>query len=163
MTIGKHILSYVRQFSLSCPVSHECQMFLRNLKLPFKVISLVLILRSDASSESQGKPDDIQALDKKLRSLFMDLGGGVASAQGDILAVDMASGASVAGTSSPVGPSSTSTTAITAQSANPPQPPSSLALGSLGSSAPVQGPGTPVSTPAQTGRCMNGFLRVCYN
>ncbi|XP_072233795.1 serine/threonine-protein kinase WNK1 isoform X8 [Leuresthes tenuis] len=106
--------------------------------------------RSDASSESQGKPDDIQALDKKLRSLFMDLGGGVASAQGDILAVDIASGASVAGTSSPVGPSSTSTTAITAQSANPPQPPSSLALGSLGSSAPVQGPGTPVSTPAQT-------------
>ncbi|KAM9705803.1 serine/threonine-protein kinase WNK1 isoform 12-T12 [Menidia menidia] len=107
--------------------------------------------RSETSSESQGKPDDIQALDMKLRSLFMDLGGGVVSPQGDILAVDMVSGAPVAGTSSPVGSGSSSTTAVSApgssQSSNPPQPPSSLALGS---SAPIQGPGTPVSTPAQT-------------
>uniref|UniRef100_A0A3Q3AT14 non-specific serine/threonine protein kinase n=1 Tax=Kryptolebias marmoratus TaxID=37003 RepID=A0A3Q3AT14_KRYMA len=73
-----------------------------------------------ASSDSLGKPDDIQALDKKLRSLFMDLGA-----------------------------SSATVTAVTApgssQSAVPPQPPSSLALGSP---APIQGPGTPLSTPA---------------
>ncbi|XP_040001806.1 serine/threonine-protein kinase WNK1 [Xiphias gladius] len=109
--------------------------------------------RCEASAESQGKPDDIQALEKKLRSLFMDLGGGVPSTQGDVLATDPASGASVAGTSSPMGPSSTSTTTVTTPGsslpANPPQPPSSLALGSLGSPAPIQGPGTPISTPAQ--------------
>ncbi|XP_037551762.1 serine/threonine-protein kinase WNK1 [Nematolebias whitei] len=101
--------------------------------------------RCEASSDSLGKPDDIQALDKKLRSLFMDLGVGAPSTQGDILTADLTSGASGAGTSS------SSVTAVTApvssQSANPPQPPSSLALGS---SAPVQGPGTPISTPAQT-------------
>ncbi|XP_061570481.1 serine/threonine-protein kinase WNK1 isoform X9 [Cololabis saira] len=111
--------------------------------------------RSDASSESQGKPDDIQALDKKLRSLFMDLGGGVPSNQADIAAADLASGAAVPGTSSPVGPCSTSTTAATApgssQQGNPPHPPSSLVLGSLSSPAQIQGPGTPISSPAQTG------------
>uniref|UniRef100_A0AAQ5XXB7 non-specific serine/threonine protein kinase n=1 Tax=Amphiprion ocellaris TaxID=80972 RepID=A0AAQ5XXB7_AMPOC len=110
--------------------------------------------RCEASSESQGKPDDIQALDKKLRSLFMDLGGGVPSTQGDILAGDPASGPSVPGTSSPIGPCSTTITSVTAagssQAANSPQPPSSLALGSLGSPVPMQGPGTPISTPAQT-------------
>uniref|UniRef100_A0A3B4ZKX9 non-specific serine/threonine protein kinase n=1 Tax=Stegastes partitus TaxID=144197 RepID=A0A3B4ZKX9_9TELE len=103
--------------------------------------------------DSQGKPDDIQALDKKLRSLFMDLGGGVPSTQGDILAGDPASGASVPGTSSPIGPCSTTVTSVTAagssQAANSPQPPSSLALGSLVSAVPMQGPGTPISTPSQ--------------
>ncbi|XP_039891220.1 serine/threonine-protein kinase WNK1 isoform X9 [Simochromis diagramma] len=107
--------------------------------------------RCEHSSESQCKPDDIQALEMKLRSLFMDLGGGVPSTQGDIVAADLAA---VAGTSSPVGPCSTSTTSVAAsgssQSAIPPQPPSSLALGSLGSPAPIQGPGTPVFTPAQS-------------
>ncbi|XP_037837166.1 serine/threonine-protein kinase WNK1 isoform X7 [Kryptolebias marmoratus] len=107
--------------------------------------------RCEASSDSLGKPDDIQALDKKLRSLFMDLGVGVPSAQGDISAADVTSGAPGAGTSSPIGASSATVTAVTApgssQSAVPPQPPSSLALGSP---APIQGPGTPLSTPAQT-------------
>ncbi|XP_063356702.1 serine/threonine-protein kinase WNK1 isoform X15 [Pelmatolapia mariae] len=107
--------------------------------------------RCEHSSESQCKPDDIQALEMKLRSLFMDLGGGVPSTQGDIVAADLAA---VVGTSSPVGPCSTSTTSVAAsgssQSAIPPQPPSSLALGSLGSPAPIQGPGTPVFTPAQS-------------
>ncbi|XP_076014993.1 serine/threonine-protein kinase WNK1-like isoform X2 [Genypterus blacodes] len=105
------------------------------------------------ASESQGKADDIQTLDKKLRSLFMDISGGVPSGQGDPSATDPASVASVAGTSSPLGPSSTSTTSVTtpasSQAANAPQPPSSLPLGSLGSVAPVQGPGTPISTPTQ--------------
>ncbi|MED6280306.1 hypothetical protein CHARACLAT_009406, partial [Characodon lateralis] len=108
--------------------------------------------RTEASSESLGKPDDIQALDMKLRSLFMDLGGGVPSTQGDILAADPATGASVAGTSSPISTGSTSTTSVTtpgsSQSVNPPLPPSSLALGSLGSPAAMQGPGTPIATPA---------------
>ncbi|KAM4523357.1 serine/threonine-protein kinase WNK1 isoform 20-T20 [Fundulus diaphanus] len=110
--------------------------------------------RSEASSESIGKPDDIQALDKKLRSLFMDPGGVVPSTQGDVLAADPASGASVAGTTSPVGAGSTATTSVTApgssQSVNPPLPPTSLALGSLGSSAPLPGPGTPIATPASS-------------
>ncbi|XP_038145315.1 serine/threonine-protein kinase WNK1 isoform X2 [Cyprinodon tularosa] len=106
--------------------------------------------RTEASSESVSKPDDIQALDKKLRSLFMDLGAGVPSTQGD-LAVDPASGAAVTGTSSPGGTGSTSTTSVTAgsnQPVSPPLPPSSLALGSLGSPAPMQGSGTPTATPA---------------
>uniref|UniRef100_A0A3B3V9X1 non-specific serine/threonine protein kinase n=1 Tax=Poecilia latipinna TaxID=48699 RepID=A0A3B3V9X1_9TELE len=110
--------------------------------------------RTEASSESVGKPDDIQALDKKLRSLFMDLGGVVPSTQGDVLPADPASGASVAGTSSPISAGPTSTASVTApgstQSVNPPLPPSSLALGPLGSAAPVQGPGTPVATPASS-------------
>ncbi|XP_032445268.1 serine/threonine-protein kinase WNK1 isoform X4 [Xiphophorus hellerii] len=110
--------------------------------------------RTEASSESVGKPDDIQALDMKLRSLFMDLGGGVPSTQGDILPADPASGAAAAGTSSPISAGPTSTTSVTApgstQSVNPPLPPSSLALGPLGSAAPMQGPGTPVATPASS-------------
>ncbi|XP_043964056.1 serine/threonine-protein kinase WNK1 isoform X16 [Gambusia affinis] len=110
--------------------------------------------RTEASSESVGKPDDIQALDMKLRSLFMDLGGGVPSTQGDILPADPSSGASVAGTSSPISAGPTSTTSVTApgstQSINPPLPPSSLALGPLGSAAPMQGPGTPIATPASS-------------
>ncbi|XP_030006238.1 serine/threonine-protein kinase WNK1 isoform X2 [Sphaeramia orbicularis] len=110
--------------------------------------------RCEVSTETQGKPDDIQALEKKLRSLFMDLGGGVSSTQGDPIAADSAFGPSPAGTSSPMGPLSTSTTSVTTpgpgQVVNPPQPPSSLALGSLGSPTPIQGPGTPISTPAQT-------------
>ncbi|TKS90865.1 Serine/threonine-protein kinase WNK1 [Collichthys lucidus] len=105
--------------------------------------------RCEGSTESQGKPDDIQALEKKLRSLFMDLGGGVPPTQGDILA-DPASGGSAAGTSSPMGPCSTSSTSVTtpgsSQPSNPPQPPSSLALGST---VPIQCPGTPISTPTQ--------------
>uniref|UniRef100_A0A3P9NA47 Serine/threonine-protein kinase WNK1-like n=1 Tax=Poecilia reticulata TaxID=8081 RepID=A0A3P9NA47_POERE len=110
--------------------------------------------RTETSSESVGKPDDIQALDKKLRSLFMDLGGVVPSTQGDVLPADPASGTSVAGTSSPISAGPTSTTSVTSpcstQSVNPPLPPSSLALGPLGSAAPVQGPGTPVATPASS-------------
>uniref|UniRef100_A0A3B5QRI8 non-specific serine/threonine protein kinase n=1 Tax=Xiphophorus maculatus TaxID=8083 RepID=A0A3B5QRI8_XIPMA len=110
--------------------------------------------RTEASSESVGKPDDIQALDMKLRSLFMDLGGGVPSTQGDILPAEAASGAAAAGTSSPISAGPTSTTSVTApvstQSVNPPLPPSSLALGPLGSAAPMQGPGTPVATPASS-------------
>ncbi|XP_077355155.1 serine/threonine-protein kinase WNK1 isoform X3 [Festucalex cinctus] len=98
--------------------------------------------RCDASIECQSKPDDIQALEKKLRSLFMDLGGGVVS-QGDLLPADATSGASMGGTSSPLG---TSTASISSsQTANPPQPPTTLALGSP---TPVLGPSTPVSTPA---------------
>ncbi|XP_070405089.1 serine/threonine-protein kinase WNK1 isoform X15 [Nothobranchius furzeri] len=98
--------------------------------------------RSDAS-ESIIKPDDIQALDKKLRSLFMDLGVGVPSTQGDIPAADLVSGAPVTGPTSPIGTCSASITAVTTPG---PQPPSSL---TLGSAAPIQGPGTPISTPAQ--------------
>ncbi|TNN45518.1 Serine/threonine-protein kinase WNK1 [Liparis tanakae] len=104
--------------------------------------------RCEAFVESQGKPDDIQALEKKLRSLFMDLGGGVPSSQGDVSAADPASGAHVAGTSSPKGPCSTSTSVPTpgsSQPANPPQTPSSL---SLGPPLPTQGLDTPLSTAA---------------
>lgn len=112
-----------------------------------------MFFRCEASIESQGKPDDIQVLEKKLRSLFMDPGGGASSAQGDLIAADPTSGASVGGTSSPIGTSSTSITSVTtpgsSQTANPLQPASSLALGSPAS---VPGPGTPVSTPTQTGR-----------
>ncbi|XP_054656516.1 serine/threonine-protein kinase WNK1 isoform X18 [Dunckerocampus dactyliophorus] len=104
--------------------------------------------RCDPSMECQSKPDDIQALEKKLRSLFMDLGGGVAPAQGELLP-DTTSAASVGGTSSPLGTCSTPTSVSTpapSQAANPPQPPTSLALGSP---APTQqGPSTPISTPA---------------
>lgn len=90
--------------------------------------------------------DDIQALEMKLRSLFMDLGGGVPHAQGDISAADLASGVSVAGTSSPKDICTPVTTPVSTLPANPPQPPSSLALGSAGA---MQGPGTSVSTPVQ--------------
>ncbi len=60
--------------------------------------------------------DDIQALDKKLRSLFMDLGAGPPSAQSDVTSDPMAA-ASVPGTSSPT-------------SCGTPLPPSSLPLNS---------------------------------
>ncbi|XP_061920935.1 serine/threonine-protein kinase WNK1 isoform X12 [Entelurus aequoreus] len=101
--------------------------------------------RCDPSTECQSKPDDIQALEKKLRSLFMDLGGGVGSTQGDLLP-DAASASSAEGTSSPVGTCSTSTSVAPSQAANPSQPPISLALGSP--APPQQGCGTPMSTPA---------------
>nr|XP_061815928.1 serine/threonine-protein kinase WNK1-like isoform X12 [Nerophis lumbriciformis] len=101
--------------------------------------------RCDPSMECQSKPDDIQALEKKLRSLFMDLGGGVGSTQGDLLP-DATSAASAEGTSSPVGTCSTSTSVAPSQAANPSQPPISLALGSP--APPQQGCGTPMSTPA---------------
>lgn len=119
-----------------------------------------LFHRCEASSDSLGKPDDIQALDKKLRSLFMDLGVGVPSAQGDILTADLTSGASGAGTSS--SSVTTVTAPVSSQSANPPQPPSSLALGTLGSSAPIQGPGTPISTPAQPGMFSVFFIIIVF-
>lgn len=107
-------------------------------------------LRCEVTSE-QGKPDDIQALEKKLRSLFMDLGGGVLPTQGEVLATEAASVATAAGASSPLGSCSTSSTPVTTpgSSQNPLQPPSSLPLGSP---APPQGPGTPISTTAQIGR-----------
>ncbi|XP_072769372.1 serine/threonine-protein kinase WNK1 isoform X14 [Nerophis lumbriciformis] len=101
--------------------------------------------RCDLSMECQSKPDDIQALEKKLRSLFMDLGGGVGSTQGDLLP-DATSAASAEGTSSPVGTCSTSTSVAPSQATNPSQPPISLALGSP--APPQQGCGTPMSTPA---------------
>ncbi|XP_036066159.1 serine/threonine-protein kinase WNK1 [Oryzias melastigma] len=106
--------------------------------------------RGEAASDSQGKPDDIQILDKKLRTLFMDLGAGGTSAPGDVLAADLTSTVSVPGTSSPVCPSSSSIIPVTAPNSNQqaPQPPSSLALGPMGSPAPVRGPGTPISNPA---------------
>lgn len=82
----------------------------------------------------------------------MDLGGGVLPTQGEALATEAASVAPAAGASSPLGTCSTSSTPITtpgsSQSANPLQPPSSLALGSP---APAQGPGTPISTTAPIG------------
>ncbi|XP_061124304.1 serine/threonine-protein kinase WNK1 isoform X5 [Syngnathus typhle] len=96
--------------------------------------------RCDASMECQSKPDDIQALEKKLRSLFMDLGGGAVSPQGDSPQADANS---AAGTSSPLGTPATSIGS--GQTANTPQPPTTLALGSP---TPVQGPSTPSSTPA---------------
>ncbi|KAJ3580656.1 hypothetical protein NHX12_034288 [Muraenolepis orangiensis] len=104
--------------------------------------------RCEASVESQGKVDDIHALDKKLRSLFMDLGGPAPAAQGELPPCDPTTGAPVAGTTTPVGPSPA--TSSSGPSANPPMPPSTLALGAGGTVTPVQGPGTPTSAPAQT-------------
>ncbi|XP_067247702.1 serine/threonine-protein kinase WNK1 isoform X1 [Chanodichthys erythropterus] len=76
----------------------------------------------ECDSDPQGKGvDDIQALDKKLRSLFMDLGSGPPSAQSDITSDPMA--ASVPGTSSPTACATPSGT---------PLPPSSLPLNSSG-------------------------------
>ncbi len=73
----------------------------------------------ECDSDPQGKGvDDIQALDKKLRSLFMDLGAGPPSAQSDVTSDPMAA-ASVPGTSSPT-------------SCGTPLPPSSLPLNSSG-------------------------------
>lgn len=84
--------------------------------------------------------DDIHTLDKKLRSLFMDLGGGgTTQADGS---VDPAGGTGVPGTSSPTGPSSTPSSTGT------PLPPSSLPLASSG---PGHVSGTPLTTPGQAG------------
>ncbi|XP_061523673.1 serine/threonine-protein kinase WNK1 isoform X4 [Phycodurus eques] len=108
--------------------------------------------RCDASMDCQSKPDDIQALEKKLRSLFMDLGGGAVSPQGDLLPADATSGASVGGTSSPLGTSTT--VAGPGQLASPPQPPTTLALGSP---SPVEGPSTPISTSAPSVNSATNF------
>ncbi|XP_036374162.1 serine/threonine-protein kinase WNK1-like isoform X3 [Megalops cyprinoides] len=89
----------------------------------------------ECESDPQGKApgiDDILALDKKLRSLFSDLGSGLSSAQPDATG-DPAGPPSVPGTSSPTGTASVSTGA--------PLPPSSL---------PLVPPGQPTSTPAAT-------------
>ncbi|XDV24525.1 hypothetical protein PO909_028663 [Leuciscus waleckii] len=77
----------------------------------------------ECDSDPQGKGvDDIQALDKKLRSLFMDLGSGLPSAQSDVTSDPLAA-PSVPGTSSPTACSTPSGT---------PLPPSSLPLNSSG-------------------------------
>ncbi|XP_061618111.1 serine/threonine-protein kinase WNK1 isoform X17 [Phyllopteryx taeniolatus] len=110
--------------------------------------------RCDASMDCQSKPDDIQALEKKLRSLFMDLGGGAVSPQGDLLSADATSGASVGGTSSPLGTSTT--VAGPGQLASPPQPPTTLALGSP---SPVEGPSTPISTSAPSVNSATNFVQ----
>uniref|UniRef100_UPI004032DE0D serine/threonine-protein kinase WNK1 isoform 10 n=1 Tax=Danio rerio TaxID=7955 RepID=UPI004032DE0D len=79
----------------------------------------------ECDSDQQGKVDDIQALDKKLRSLFMDLGSGPPSAQSDVTS-DPTATPSVPGTSSP-------TTCATPSGT--PLPPSSLPLNSSTQSA----------------------------
>ncbi|XP_050962895.1 LOW QUALITY PROTEIN: serine/threonine-protein kinase WNK1 [Labeo rohita] len=86
----------------------------------------------ECDSDPQGKGvDDIQALDKKLRSLFMDLGSGPPSAQSDVTSDPLAS-ASVPGTSSPTACATPSGT---------PLPPSSLPLNSSG-----QATGSPLTS-----------------
>ncbi|XP_042174458.1 serine/threonine-protein kinase WNK1 [Oncorhynchus tshawytscha] len=83
--------------------------------------------------------DDIHALDKKLRSLFMDLGGGgTTQADGS---VDPAGGTGVPGTSSPTGHSSTPSSTGTPCPLQPP----------LASSGPGHVSGTPLTTPGQAG------------
>ncbi|XP_077400477.1 serine/threonine-protein kinase WNK1 isoform X12 [Vanacampus margaritifer] len=111
--------------------------------------------RCDASMDCQSKPDDIQALEKKLRSLFMDLGGGVASPQGDPLLADATSGASAGETAPPLGTSAAPVSS--SQTVNPPQPPTTLALGSP---TPAQGPSTPVSTPAPAVNSAASFVQT---
>ena len=100
--------------------------------------------------DPQGKVDDIHTLDKKLRSLFSDLGGAAPAAQGELPAGDPAAGAPPGG---PFSTSTTSTTSVTSptsgQSAGAPVPPPSLALAAGGPSTTAQGPGTPTSAPAQ--------------
>ncbi|KAJ8262050.1 hypothetical protein GJAV_G00161540 [Gymnothorax javanicus] len=89
--------------------------------------------------DPQGKApgiDDIQALDKKLRSLFSDLGSGLASSQPDTLG-DSSGAPHIPGTSSPT---STTTSAPVG-----PLPPCSLPLGPNG-----QPTATPAPTPGQT-------------
>ncbi|XP_055009813.1 serine/threonine-protein kinase WNK1-like [Boleophthalmus pectinirostris] len=104
--------------------------------------------RTEVPADPQGKPDDIQALEKKLRSLFMDLGG-VGSPQGDLVGADSVFSPSTPGTSTPLAPgfmSTLPTTIHSGQVASTPQPPSSLALGQMGASTQSQGgPGTPIS------------------
>ncbi|XP_077450642.1 serine/threonine-protein kinase WNK1 [Stigmatopora argus] len=103
----------------------------------------------DARCDCPSKPDDIQALEKKLRSLFMDLGGGVISPQGDPPPGESASVSSAGGSSSPLGSSMGPN-----QTSTPPQPPATLALGSP---TPAQGPSTPISTPAAAVNCATTF------
>ena len=127
-----------------------------------RIVSAVLLtitpscFRCEANVDPQGKVDDIHTLDKKLRSLFSDLGGAAPAAQGELPAGDPAAGAPVAGTTTPVGPFSTSTTSVTppssGQPANVPVPPTTLALATGGPLTAAQGPGTPTSTPAQTSK-----------
>ncbi|XP_051544508.1 serine/threonine-protein kinase WNK1 isoform X7 [Myxocyprinus asiaticus] len=90
----------------------------------------------ECDSDPQGKcVDDIQALDKKLRSLFMDLGSGPLSAQTD--ATDSMTAPGVSGTSSP-------TTCATP--CGTPLPPSSLPLNS--SSQPTGSPMSAMGNPS---------------
>ncbi|KAM9832006.1 LOW QUALITY PROTEIN: serine/threonine-protein kinase WNK1-like [Neosynchiropus ocellatus] len=92
--------------------------------------------RGDEFAESPEKPDDIQTLEKKLRSLFMDLGG-VGPVAGEPPAE-----ASAGVTSSSAGPGSTSATHVTSP-LNPPQPPCCQG-------PPTQGPEPLGSTTTQT-------------
>ncbi|XP_051974280.1 serine/threonine-protein kinase WNK1 isoform X1 [Xyrauchen texanus] len=90
----------------------------------------------ECDSDPQGKCiDDIQALDKKLRCLFMDLSSGPLSAQTD--ATDSMTASGVSGTSSP-------TTCATP--CGTPLPPSSLPLNS--SSQPTGSPMTAMGNPS---------------
>ncbi|XP_056312001.1 serine/threonine-protein kinase WNK1 isoform X14 [Danio aesculapii] len=89
----------------------------------------------ECDSDQQGKVDDIHALDKKLRSLFMDLGSGPPSAQSDIASDPMAT-PSVPGTSSPT---------TSATPSGTPLPPSSLPLNSSTQSA-----GSPMTSMGNT-------------
>ncbi|KAG9339111.1 hypothetical protein JZ751_024142 [Albula glossodonta] len=90
----------------------------------------------ECESDPQGKGvDDIQALDKKLRSLFSDLGSGLSSSQPDASG-DPTSAPSVPGTSSPTG--------TTTVSSGGTLPPNSLPLGPTG-----QPTTTPAATPGQ--------------
>ncbi|XP_028809560.1 serine/threonine-protein kinase WNK1 isoform X14 [Denticeps clupeoides] len=91
---------------------------------------------TECESDMQGKApgmDDIQALDKKLRSLFMDLGP--TATQNDS-GTDSAGAANIPGTSSPTSTINTSSGAHL--------PPSSLPLNTS-----AQPSGTPLSTPGQ--------------
>ncbi|XP_048862666.1 serine/threonine-protein kinase WNK1 isoform X9 [Brienomyrus brachyistius] len=90
----------------------------------------------ECEADPQGKMpgiEDIQALDKKLRSLFSDLGSGLATA-----ATDPTIEISALCTTSPTGTSSTPT------ATGAPLPPTSLPLGSA-----VPASSTPMATPGQ--------------
>uniref|UniRef100_A0A8C2AK95 non-specific serine/threonine protein kinase n=1 Tax=Cyprinus carpio TaxID=7962 RepID=A0A8C2AK95_CYPCA len=102
----------------------------------------------ECDSDPQGKGvDDIQALDKKLRSLFMDLGSGPPSAQSDITSDPMAA-QSIPGTSSP-------TTCATPSGT--PLPPSSLPLNSPGQSM-----GSPMTSMGQPGMCCQFYFNLFF-
>ncbi|XP_076861426.1 serine/threonine-protein kinase WNK1 isoform X17 [Brachyhypopomus gauderio] len=97
---------------------------------------------SECEADVQAKGpgiDDIHALDKKLRSLFMDLGSGPPSAQPD------------GGAAEPAGPGTASPTS--SASCGPPLPPSSLPLSFAGQPAgsPITTPGT-AATPTNYGQ-----------
>ncbi|XP_026065193.1 serine/threonine-protein kinase WNK1-like isoform X10 [Carassius auratus] len=97
----------------------------------------------DCDSDPQGKGvDDIQALDKKLRSLFMDLGSGLPSAQSDVTSDPLAA-SSIPGSSSPTACATPSST---------PLPPSSL---------PLNSPGQPTGSPMTS--MGNASTPVGYN